>query len=98
VDLAIAQEAIREERRTYTIEDYQFPELDAVHRTGVLSSKTFDSPKHGKIVICEELLHHKLVLGYYNPKFGLWFDINPILLGDLDRWLAAKEKSSESIN
>jgi len=96
VDLAIAQEAIREDRRTYSIEDYQFPELDAVHRTGGLSSKTFDSPKHGKIVICHELLHYKLVLGYYDPNFGSWFDINPILSEDLERWLIkAKESSHE---
>jgi len=95
VDLAIAQEAIREDRRTYSIEDYQFPELDAVHRTGGLSSKTFDSPKHSKIVICDELLHYKLVLGYHDPKFGRWFDINPILSEDLERWLKAKESSHE---
>lgn len=86
VTLAIAQEAVREERKTYSIEDYHFPELAAVHRTGALTSQSFDSPKHGNIVICDELLHHKLVLGYQDPEQGRWFDINPILADDLARW------------
>ena len=88
VTLTIAQEAVREDRRTYAIEDYHYPELDAVHRTGALTSNAFDSPKHGKIVICDELLHYKLVLGYQDPKQGSWFDINPILIEDLERWQA----------
>jgi hypothetical protein len=88
VNLAIAREAIREDRKDYTIADYQFPELDAVHRTGQLTSNSFDSPKHGNIVICDELLHYKLVLGYEDPKQGRWFDINPILFDDLERWRA----------
>jgi hypothetical protein len=92
VTLAIAQEAVREERRTYFIEDYQFPELDAVHRTGELTNKSFDSPKHGSIVICNELLHHKLILGYQHPMHGNWFDINPILSDDLERWRAIKQE------
>lgn len=95
VDLALAQEAIREDREGYTIADYQFPELDTVHRTGALTSNTFDSPKHGKTVICDELLHHKLVLGYQDLEYGRWFDINPILSGDLERWQTAKESSRE---
>jgi hypothetical protein len=98
ITLAIAQDAIREDRKDYTIADYHFPELDTVHRTGALTTNSFDSPTHGKIVICDELLHYKLVLGYHDPKFGRWFDINPILLDDLKRWLAAKESSSESSN
>jgi shikimate kinase len=89
VNLALAQEAIREERRGYTIADYQFPELDTVHRTGQLTTNSFDSPRHGRIVICDELLHYKLVLGYQDPEQGRWFDINPILSDDLERWRAA---------
>jgi shikimate kinase len=89
VNKTIAQEAIREDRRTYSIEDYQFPELDTVHRTGQLTTNSFDSPRHGRIVICDELLHYKLVLGYQDPEQGRWFDINPILSDDLERWRAA---------
>lgn len=89
VNLTIAQEAIREDWRTYSIEDYHFSELDAVHHTGALTSNSFDSLKHGKIVICDELLHYKLILGYQHPEHGRWFDINPILLDDLVRWRAA---------
>ncbi|PZO51651.1 MAG: hypothetical protein DCF15_14660 [Phormidesmis priestleyi] len=85
----IAEEAVREERRTYSIEDYHFPELDEVNRTGSTTSNVFDSPR-GKVVICEELLHHKLILGYEDPGQGRWFDINPILADDLKRWRAAK--------
>lgn len=91
VTLAIAQEAVREERRIYSIEDYHYPELDTVHRTGTRTSNPFDSPKHGNVVICDELLHHQLILGYQDPDYGRWFDINPILVDDLDRWRAAKE-------
>jgi hypothetical protein len=89
IDLGVAQEAIRDDRRTYSIEDYHFPELASVHQTGALTSNTFDSPKHGKIVICDELLHYKLVLGYEDEVRGRWFDVNPILLEDLERWRAA---------
>ena len=96
VNLAIAQEAIREERRTYTIEDYHFPELDTVRRSGKLTSKTFDSPRQGKIVVCDELLQYKLVLGYQDPKRERWFDINPILSEDLDRWRAVNPQSYEN--
>lgn len=88
VDLKTAQEAVREVRRGYSIEDYHFPELDRVHRTGALTSNTFDSPRDGKIVICDELMHYKFVLGYQDPELGRWFDINPILLEDLKRWQA----------
>ncbi|MEG4631086.1 hypothetical protein QUB56_16005 [Microcoleus sp. AR_TQ3_B6] len=91
IDRTIAEEAVREEHRMYTIEDYHFPELETVHRTGKLSSNVFDSPKHGRIVICNELLHYKLVLGYDDKKYGRWFDVNPMLWVDLERWQQAKE-------
>ena len=90
IDLAIANDAVREVRKIYSIEDYHFPELDRVHRTGELTSNTFDSPRDGKIVICDELLHYKLILGYEDPERGRWFDINPILIEDLERWQAAR--------
>jgi hypothetical protein len=94
VNLALAQDAIREDRKDYTIADYQFPELDTVHRTGQLTTNSFDSPRHGKIVICDELLHYKLVLGYQDPEQGRWFDINPILIDDLERWRAANPQAA----
>lgn len=83
---AIALEAIEHERRTYTIEDYHYPELDTVRRSGQLTNNTFDSPKQGKVVICNELLHYKLILGYQDPKRGRWFDVNPVLWSDVERW------------
>ncbi|MEO0457930.1 MAG: hypothetical protein AAF152_15305 [Cyanobacteria bacterium P01_A01_bin.114] len=70
VDLTLAEDAVREERKDYTIADYHFPELDAVHQTGQLTTNAFDSPREGSIVICDELLHYKLVLGYQDPKQG----------------------------
>jgi len=91
IDSSIARTAVQQEHRTYTIEDYHFPELETVHHTGQLTSNIFDSPRQGKVVICDELLHHQLVLGYQNPKRGRWFDIHPILLADLKRWQKAKE-------
>lgn len=91
IDLVIAEDAVREVRRTYSIEDYHFPELDTVHSTGRLTSQDYDSPKEGKIVICDKLLHFKLILGYEDPKKGRWFDVNPIVLEDLERWRASKE-------
>lgn len=91
IDRPIAEEAVRLEHQTYTIEDYYFPELEAVHRTGKLSSNVFDSPKHGRIVICNDLLQYKLVLGYEDKKYGRWFDVNPMLWVDLERWQQAKE-------
>ncbi len=86
ISLALAQDAVREERQGYTVEDYQFPELNTVKKTGQLTTNSFDSPKYGKVVICDELLHNKLVLGYQDPEQGRWFDINPILAIDLERW------------
>jgi hypothetical protein len=93
VHLAIATEAVREERRTYAILDYYFPELDAVNRTGQLTSNLYRVPGQGEIVVCDELLQHKLVLGYEDPIQGRWFDINPILMDDLKRWRAANAKN-----
>jgi hypothetical protein len=87
----IAEEAIAREHRVYTIEDYYFPEMEQVHRTGKLNNNVFDSPKQGRVVICNELLHYKLVLGYQDKKQGRWFDVNPILWADLERWQKAKE-------
>jgi hypothetical protein len=86
IDLEIAREAVREERKSYSIQDYHFAELDWVRREGTLNNNTFDSPRSGKIVICDELLHYKFILGYYDPECGWWFDINPILREDLKRW------------
>ncbi len=91
IDLATAEDAVREVRRTYSIDDYHFPELEAVHSTGSLTTQIYDSPREGKIVICDKLLHLKLVLGYEDPRQGRWFDINPIVIEDLERWQAAKE-------
>ena len=92
IDRTIAEEAVKQEHRMYTIEDYHFPELEKVHRTGQLSSNEFDSSRHrGKIVICNELLHNKFVLGYYDKKYEQWFDVNPMLWADLERWQKTKE-------
>lgn len=91
VDLVIAEDAVREVRRTYSIDDYHFPELEVVHSMGSLTTRIYDSPREGKVVICDKLLHLKLVLGYEDPKKGRWFDINPIVIEDLERWQAAKE-------
>ena len=90
IDLNIVREAIREIRKVYSIEDYHFPELDRIRSAGELSSNTFDSPRYGKIAICDELLHYKLILGYEDPERGRWFDVNPILMEDLERWQAAR--------
>ena len=92
IDRTIAEEAVKQEHRMYTIEDYHFPELETVHRTGKLSSNEIDSSRHrGKIVICNELLHNKFVLGYYDKKYEQWFDVNPMLWADLERWQKTKE-------
>ena len=93
ITLAVAKKAVREERKTYFIKDYYFPELDTVNRTGTTTSKIFDSPRD-KIIICDELLHHKLILGYEDPEYGRWFDVNPILFEDLERWRAARSESN----
>jgi hypothetical protein len=92
ITLKIAQEAVQKVRRTYFIQDYQFPELDKVHRTGKLTSQTFDLPRRESVVICDELLHHKLILGYPDSTHGCWFDINPILSDDLEHWQATERE------
>jgi DNA polymerase III delta prime subunit len=89
ITLAIAKAAIKEERKIYTIRDYHYTELDIVHRTGQLTSNVTSLPGQGEIVICDELLQYKLVLGYEDAEGGRWFDINPILLADLERWQVA---------
>jgi hypothetical protein len=91
VNLATAEEAVREVRSSFSIEDYHFPELETVHATGQLTSNTYDSPRDGKIVICDKLLHFKLILGYEDPKKGRWFDVNPIVIEELERWQATKD-------
>lgn len=92
ITLEVAKKAVREERKTYFIEDYHFPELDAVNQTGTTTSRMVDLPR-GKVVICDGLLHHKLILGY-DSEYGRWFDVNPILIDDLNRWRAARSKGS----
>ncbi|GBE91985.1 P-loop NTPase fold protein [Nostoc cycadae] len=89
VDLSTAKEAVREVRREYNLSDYHYPELDLIHRTGKLTTKTHSLPNKGEFIICDELLQNKLVLGYYNSMQESWFDINPILIEDLERWQAA---------
>lgn len=86
VDINTAEEAVQEVRKDYTIRDYHFPELDTIHRTGQLTSHVHSLPKQGEFVICDELLQNKFILGYENNNRHLWFDINPILMGDLQRW------------
>ncbi|MEH2249909.1 P-loop NTPase fold protein [Nostoc sp.] len=89
VDLDVAKEAVQEVRREYNLSDYHFPELDKVHRTGCLTTNTHSLPNKGQFVICDELLQNKFVLGYYDRSKKSWFDVNPILLEDLQRWQAA---------
>lgn len=86
VDLETAHEAVQEVRREYNLSDYHYPELDEIHKTGKLTTKTHKLPNKGEFIICDELLQNKLVLGYYNSMQQDWFDINPILLKDLQRW------------
>lgn len=86
VDLSVAEEAVREERKVYTLSDYHYPELDAVHSTGKLTSQTYNLPDKGEFVICDELLQNKFILGYYDEKVRNWFDVNPMILEDLERW------------
>lgn len=92
VNLETAQEAVREVRREYNLSDYHYPELDSIHRTGKLTTKSHSLPNKGEFIICDELLQNKLVLGYYNSRQESWFDINPILIEDLARWQAANHQ------
>ncbi|QHG18267.1 P-loop NTPase fold protein [Nostoc sp. ATCC 53789] len=89
VNLDVAKEAVQEVRREYNLSDYHFSELDKVHRTGCLTTNTHSLPNKGQFVICDELLQNKFVLGYYDRSKKSWFDVNPILLEDLQRWQAA---------
>ncbi|MDY6939060.1 MAG: hypothetical protein SWY16_15500 [Cyanobacteriota bacterium] len=74
IDLTIVKDAIREERKTYTLRDSDYPKLEIVHRTGRLTEDT------------DELLQNKFILGYYNRDVGKWFDVNPMIFEDLERW------------
>ncbi len=49
----------------------------------------YSLPSKGEFVICDELLQNKFVLGYYDHRYNSWFDVNPILIEDLERWQAA---------
>jgi hypothetical protein len=89
VDLDAAKEAIQEVRKEYNLSDYHFSELESVHRDGRLTTKTHSLPNKGEFVICDELLQNKFVLGYYDGNRNSWFDVNPILIEDLERWQAA---------
>jgi hypothetical protein len=89
VDLDTAQEAVQEVRKEYNLSDYHYPELYSIHKTGKLTTKTHTLPNKGEFIICDELLQNKIVLGYYNSRQEPWFDINPILIEDLQRWQTA---------
>lgn len=88
IDLKIAEAAVRDVRKDYSIRDYHYPVLQRVHQTGQQPGAIYDTPT-GKVVIFDELLQYKLVLGYEDPQLGRWFDVNPILIEDLERWQAA---------
>ncbi len=94
VDLDAAQEAVQEVRREYNLSDYHYPELDSVHRTGCLTTRIHSLPSKGEFVICDELLQNKFVLGYYDHRYNSWFDVNPILIEDLERWQAVNSPQS----
>ena len=97
VDFKTAQEAVQEVRREYNLSDYHYPELDSVHCTGKLTTKTHSLPNKGEFIICDELLQNKLVLGYYNSRQEPWFDVNPILIEDLQRWQAVNKGSIPNV-
>ncbi|NER98655.1 MAG: hypothetical protein F6J86_33335 [Symploca sp. SIO1B1] len=88
VDKVTAEDAVKEERKAYTLRDYHFPELSKVHKTGRLTTNTYSLPSKGNFIICDELLHNKFVLGYYDDDLNPWFDVNPILIEDVKRWEA----------
>jgi hypothetical protein len=90
VDLEIAKQAVQEVRKDLNLDDYQYPEIDLVHKTGKLTTKSHSLPKKGEFIICDELLHNKAILGYYSSSQESWFDINPILIENLQRWQAAQ--------
>ncbi|NER46893.1 MAG: AAA family ATPase [Symploca sp. SIO1A3] len=86
VDKVTAEDAVKEERKAYTLRDYHFPELAKVHQTGRLTTNSYSLPSKGNFVICDELLQNKFVLGYYDENLHEWYDVNPILLEDVQRW------------
>ncbi|MDJ0796545.1 MAG: hypothetical protein QNJ51_06865 [Calothrix sp. MO_167.B12] len=86
VDLEVAQEAIKKERQSYNLYDYQFDVLLDVHRTGKLTTQTHNLPNKGEFIICDELLQNKSILGYEHESGNVWFDVNPILMEDIERW------------
>lgn len=88
INLKIVEAAIREVHKDYSIRDYHYPILQKVHQTGQQTGAIYDTPT-GKVVIFDELLQYKLILGYEDPRLGRWFDVNPILIEDLERWQAA---------
>jgi len=90
VDLETATVAVQEVHREYNLNDYHYSEIDIVHKTGKLTTKTYNLPNKGEFIICDDLLQNKLILGYYSSQQEPWFDINPILIEDLDRWQAAQ--------
>ncbi|NEQ11650.1 MAG: hypothetical protein F6K37_38985, partial [Moorea sp. SIO4E2] len=94
VDTTIAKEAIQEERKAYTINDYHFPELATVHETGRLTTNTHHLPKQGEFVICNELLQNKYVLGYYGES--IWFDVHPMIIEDLEQWQGSQNSAVSS--
>ena len=96
IDLDAAQEAVQEVRREYNLSDYHFPELDKIHRTGLLTTNTHSLPNKGEFVIGDELLQNKFVLGYYNSNRKSWFDVNPILVEDLKAWQATNSPQNPS--
>jgi KAP family P-loop domain len=95
VDLDVAQEAVKEVRGEYNLSDYHYPELDKVHRTGCLTTNTHSLPSKGQFVICDELLQNKFILGYCDRNRKSWFDVNPILIEDLQRWQAANSPQKQ---
>ncbi len=96
INLEAAQEAVQELRKNSPIRDDHFPELDRIHRTGKLTSNTYSSPGEGEVNICDRLLQNKYILGYYKAGGNFWFDINPILIEDLQRWQASPSKQNLS--
>ncbi|MBR8840760.1 MAG: hypothetical protein DSM106950_44045 [Stigonema ocellatum SAG 48.90 = DSM 106950] len=95
VNLDVANEAVQEVRREYNLSDYHFPELDKIHRTGRLTTNTHSLPNKGEFVICDELLQNKFVLGYYDSSRKSWFDVNPILIEDLQNWQATNSLQNQ---
>lgn len=93
VDLEVAQAAVKKERQAYNLYDYQFPVLLDIHRTGKPTTKTHNLPEKGEFIIFNELLQNKLVLGYEHESGNVWFDVNPILMEDLERWQKSNNKT-----